>query len=163
MDAREFKQRFMPFHRRLYRVGYHLTGNAQDAEDLLQDTYLKLWQKRDDLREEAMTEAYLVTLMQNLYRDQRRLKRIDTSADLDKAEPPDEQCLDRHDGTIPTGGVDPRGVNTAQTSTDNYRVIKGGAYNGEQAYRCGNRGKDHQTYNVRPTGFRVCLYPDFSL
>ena len=94
MDAREFKQRFMPFHRRLYRVGYHLTGNAQDAEDLLQDTYLKLWQKRDDLREEAMTEAYLVTLMQNLYRDQRRLKRIDTSEDIENhADPPDERTL----------------------------------------------------------------------
>ena len=94
MDAREFKQRFMPFHRRLYRVGYHLTGNAQDAEDLLQDTYLKLWQKRDDLKEEAMTEAYLVTLMQNHFRDQRRLKRIDTSEDIeDHVEPPDEQSL----------------------------------------------------------------------
>ena len=94
MDASEFKQRFMPFHRRLYRVGYHLTGNAQDAEDLLQDTYLKLWQKRDDLREEAMTEAYLVTLMQNLYRDQRRLKRIATSEDIENhADPPDERTL----------------------------------------------------------------------
>ena len=84
----------MPFHRRLYRVGYHLTGNAQDAEDLLQDTYLKLWQKRDDLKEEVVTEAYLVTLMQNLYRDQRRLKRIDTSEDIeDHADPPDERSL----------------------------------------------------------------------
>ena len=95
MDAREFKQRFMPHYRLLYRVAYRLTGNAQDAEDLLQDTYLKLWLKRDDLTEKAETQAYLVTLMRNLFLDQRRLKRIDTSADLDKAEPPDEQCLDR--------------------------------------------------------------------
>lgn len=82
MTAQEFKQRFMPFHRLLYRVAYHLTGNAQDAEDLLQDTYLKLWTKRDDLPPEAQTEAYLITLMRNLYRDQRRLKRIET-VDID--------------------------------------------------------------------------------
>ena len=74
MTAQEFKQRFMPFHRLLYRVAYHTTGNQQDAEDLLQDTYLKLWTKRDDLPPDAQTEAYLITLMRNLYRDQRRLK-----------------------------------------------------------------------------------------
>ena len=74
MTAQEFKQRFMPFHRLLYRVAYHLTGNTQDAEDLLQDTYLKLWTKRDDLPPDAQTEAYLITLMRNLYRDPRRLK-----------------------------------------------------------------------------------------
>ena len=74
MTAHEFKQRFMPFHRLLYRVAYHTTGNQQDAEDLLQDTYLKLWTKRDDLPPDAQTEAYLITLMRNLYRDQRRLK-----------------------------------------------------------------------------------------
>ena len=78
MDAQEFNQRFMPFHRLLYRVAYHTTGNQQDAEDLLQDTYLKLWTKRDDLPPDAQTEAYLITLMRNLYRDQRRLKRIET-------------------------------------------------------------------------------------
>ena len=95
MNAQEFKQRFMPYHRLLYRVAFHLTGNVQDAEDLLQDTYLKLWQKRDDLREEAVTQAYLVTLMRNLLRDQRRLKTIDTSAELkDELSPPDERNLD---------------------------------------------------------------------
>ena len=85
----------MPYYKLLYRVAYRLTGNAQDAEDLLQDTYLKLWLKRDDLTEKAETQAYLVTLMRNLFLDQRRLKRINTSADIDKAEPPDEQSLDR--------------------------------------------------------------------
>ena len=96
MDAREFKQRFMPHHQLLYRVAYHLTGNAQDAEDLLQDLYLKLWQKRDELPDEAMKEAYLVTMMRNLFIDQRRLKRLDASAELKNEEgPPDERSLDR--------------------------------------------------------------------
>lgn len=109
MDAREFKQRFMPHHRLLYRVAYHLTGNAQDAEDLLQDTYLKLWQKRDDLKAET-TEAYLVTLMRNLFRDQQRLKRVDTSAELKQiAESPDGQSLDSqidaHDEALQMEGL----------------------------------------------------------
>ena len=96
MDAREFKQLFMPHHQLLYRVAYHLTGNAQDAEDLLQDLYLKLWQKRDDLPDEAMREAYLVTMMRNLFVDQRRLKHVDASAELKNEEgPPDDQSLDR--------------------------------------------------------------------
>ena len=96
MDAREFKQRFMPHHRLLYRVAYHLTGNAQDAEDLLQDMYLKLWQKRDDLPDEAMKEAYLVTMMRRLFIDQRRLKHVDASAELkEEFSPPDERSLDR--------------------------------------------------------------------
>lgn len=91
MDAREFKQRFMPYYKLLYRVAYHLTGNVQDAEDLLQDLYLKLWQKRDSLpgleidgqreRQGKSNEVYLVTTMRNLFVDQRRMKRLDTSAE----------------------------------------------------------------------------------
>ena len=96
MDAQEFKQRFMPHYKLLYRVAYQLTGNAQDAEDLLQDLYLKLWQKRDDLPDEAMKEAYLVTMIRHLFVDQHRLKRLNTSAELkEEASPPDERSLDR--------------------------------------------------------------------
>ena len=94
MDAREFKQRFMPHHRLLYRVAYQLTANAQDAEDLLQDLYLKLWQKRDELPDEAMKQAYLVTMMRHLFVDQRRLKHLDTSELKEEASPPDERSLD---------------------------------------------------------------------
>ena len=95
MNAQEFKQRFMPFHKLLYRVAFHLTGNVQDAEDLLQDTYLKFWQKRDDIRAEAVNQAYLVTLMRNLLRDQQRLKHIDSSAELrNELSPPDERSLE---------------------------------------------------------------------
>ena len=95
MDAREFKQRFMPHYKLLYRVAYHLTGNAQDAEDLLQDMYLKLWQKRDELPDAAMKEAYLVTMIRRLFLDQRRLKQVNTSAELkEELSPPDEWSLD---------------------------------------------------------------------
>ena len=59
MDAAEFKQQFLPYHRKLYRVAFRLTGNPQDAEDMVQEAYLKLWNKRDELADVLM---YLVRL-----------------------------------------------------------------------------------------------------
>lgn len=95
MDSKEFKQRFMPYHRMLYRVAYRLTGNAQDAEDLLQDTFMRLWQKRDSLKEENMNEAYLIIILKNIHRDKARLKSLDTSAPLEENnEPPDNNGPD---------------------------------------------------------------------
>ena len=49
MDTAEFKQQFLPYHRKLYRVAFRLTGNPQNAEDMVQEAYLKLWNKRDEL------------------------------------------------------------------------------------------------------------------
>ena len=76
-----------------------------------------------------------------------------------------EQCLDRSLDTmpIPTGGVDPRGYDDTETlPVGDYRVLRGCAYNSGTP-KCFSRTRDHQTYNIRNTGFRVCLYPDFSL
>ena len=74
-----------------------------------------------------------------------------------------EWCLDRGDGVVQTGGVDPRGSTIEQVDNNtNYRVIKGGSFTGDPN-RCGNRSRNHQTYRDDTTGFRVCLYPDFSL
>lgn len=49
MDAAEFKQQFLPYHRKLYRTAFRLTENPQEAEDMVQEAYLKLWNKRDEL------------------------------------------------------------------------------------------------------------------
>lgn len=49
MDVDVFKQRFLPFHPKLYRIAYALLDNKADAEDILQDAYCKLWNKRDEL------------------------------------------------------------------------------------------------------------------
>ena len=58
MDAAEFKQQFLPYHRKLYRTAFRLTENPQEAEDMVQEAYLKLWNKRDELAGVLNTEAY---------------------------------------------------------------------------------------------------------
>lgn len=49
MDAESFKKEFLPYHRKLYCIAYRLLENAADAEDLVQEAYLKLWDKREGL------------------------------------------------------------------------------------------------------------------
>lgn len=91
MNAEEFKQRFMPYHRMLYRVAFSLTGNVLDAEDLLQDTFMRMWQKREQLTSALVNEAYLIIMMRNLYMDRARVKTLDTSIPLESVNLPSDQ------------------------------------------------------------------------
>ena len=65
MDVDVFKQRFLPFHPKLYRIAYALLDNKADAEDILQDAYCKLWNKRDELGDIQNPEAFSITLVKN--------------------------------------------------------------------------------------------------
>ena len=88
MDSAEFKKRYLKQHKLLYRISWSLTQNVQDAEDLVQDTYLRLWQKRDILPPESETDAYLITVVKNLFYDRQRKMQIDIKADIDKVSDP---------------------------------------------------------------------------
>lgn len=66
MDADSFKQQFLPFHPKLYRIALALVGNKDDAEDILQEAYCKLWNKRVDLKMINNAEAFSVTLVKNI-------------------------------------------------------------------------------------------------
>ena len=69
MDVDVFKQRFLPFHPKLYRIAYALLDNKADAEDIFQDAYCKLWNKRDELGDIQNPEAFSITLVKNLCLD----------------------------------------------------------------------------------------------
>ena len=69
MEAETFKQRFLPFHPKLYRVALALVESPEDAEDILQEAYTKLWSKRDSLEAVQQPEAFAVTIVRNLFLD----------------------------------------------------------------------------------------------
>ncbi|MDR0757392.1 MAG: sigma-70 family RNA polymerase sigma factor [Tannerella sp.] len=83
MDAKEFTARFYPFHPKLYHVAYTLLNNPDDAEDILQDVYCKLWDRRKELSELRRPEAFCVTLIRNLCIDFLRSPRHRTDDDAD--------------------------------------------------------------------------------
>lgn len=69
MNTAEFKHRFMPLSRKLYAVARRITGNGQDAEDIVQEAYMKLWDRRNDMDHVVNVEAYCVTLVKRLCYD----------------------------------------------------------------------------------------------
>lgn len=75
MDAVTFKEKYIPYHQKLYRVAYRLLEDACDAEDVVQEAYIKLWNKRDELILVDNSEAYCVILLRNLCLDFLRAKK----------------------------------------------------------------------------------------
>lgn len=69
MDADSFKRLFLPLHPKLFRIAYALVESKTDAEDILQDAYCKLWNRRDELAGIQSPEAFCVTLVKNLCLD----------------------------------------------------------------------------------------------
>ena len=72
MQASEFKQLFLPCHRKLFSVAYRLMWNAQAAEDMVQETFLKLWMQRDKIERVDNPEAYSIMVLRRLFYDRMR-------------------------------------------------------------------------------------------
>ena len=77
MPASLFKQLLLPLYPRLQRVALRMLGNVEDAEDMVQEVYMKLWGKREELPDVQNMEAYCVALTKNMCIDRLRLVEVD--------------------------------------------------------------------------------------
>ena len=66
MTAATFKTIFLPLSAMMYRTAYSLLGNPQDAEDAVQEAFIRLWQKRDCVPVDEDLAAYCQQLVRNL-------------------------------------------------------------------------------------------------
>ena len=82
MDTQCFKEHFLPINKKLYLVALRFTGNVNDAEDMVQEAYLKLWNKKDELDNVINCEAFAVSVLKNICLDFLRSKH-DTVSELD--------------------------------------------------------------------------------
>ena len=69
MTAESFKQRYLSLHPRLYRVAFTILKNEDDAADVLQDAYCKLWDNRERLGAVDHPGAFCVTMVKRLCLD----------------------------------------------------------------------------------------------
>lgn len=90
MKEIDFRYDLLPLKDTLFRLAKRITGSREDAEDLVQDTLLRLWQQRSELGEKTSLEAYAITICRNLALDRLRAsERRNVSLDEESYAAPD--------------------------------------------------------------------------
>jgi RNA polymerase sigma-70 factor (ECF subfamily) len=74
MKHDKFRKNILPIVDKLFRLALSITGNKQDAEDIVQDTLFQIWQKRDEWDSIRNMEAYCFRSARNIAIDSLSLK-----------------------------------------------------------------------------------------
>lgn len=72
VNPSSFDELFLDEHDRLYRALYFVTGSREDAEELMQDAFLKLWERWDTIRKIDDPVAWLFRVSLNGFRMRKR-------------------------------------------------------------------------------------------
>lgn len=93
MDIAEYKKIVVALRPSLLSAARRIIGNAQDAEDIVQDVCLKIWHRRDQFDQYRNIEAYSITMVKNLSIDKIRSRHPETS-DVELINQPTEELPD---------------------------------------------------------------------
>ena len=71
MKEISFRDDILPLKDKLFRVALRITFDRAEAEDIVQETLIKVWNKREEWNSLDSVEAYCLTLTKNLAIDMR--------------------------------------------------------------------------------------------
>lgn len=69
MKEIDFQHDLLPLKHKLYRLAQRITLDPLEAEDVVEDALVKVWERRHSLLELENLEAYCITLCRNLSLD----------------------------------------------------------------------------------------------
>lgn len=72
MKTINFRNDILPLKNQFYRLALRITLNAAEAEDVVQDTLIKVWNRRDSWETIGSIEAFCLTICRNLSLDRLR-------------------------------------------------------------------------------------------
>lgn len=74
MKEIDFRRDLLPYKDKLYRLALRITLQRPEAEDVVQETLIRAWERREELGNVESVEAYLLTVCRNLAIDKREKK-----------------------------------------------------------------------------------------
>ena len=86
MKKISFRNDVLPLKNELYRLALRITLNHAEAEDVVQETMIKVWNRRDRWDELDSIEAFCLTICRNIAIDKTK-----------KAENQNQSLMDEHD------------------------------------------------------------------
>lgn len=93
MNAEAFKKKIVPLRNKLFSHSLRLVENSEDAEDIVQECMLRLWQMREKLSSYNNIESFAMHVTRNLSVDKIRARK--KTAEIDNVplfdEKPDQQ------------------------------------------------------------------------
>lgn len=97
----DFRNIWMPLAERFYRAAYYMLESQQDAEDAVQELYLKIWKSHANLSDLKSPAAYGMSLLKNICIDRIRRREIRKAEPLEagvpQADAPPEKRLAARD------------------------------------------------------------------
>jgi RNA polymerase sigma-70 factor (ECF subfamily) len=75
-DTKTFKEIALPYLDAVYRAAVALCGRRQEADDLVQDTFLKAFERFESFQPDTNCRAWLLKILRNTWIDRLRKKKI---------------------------------------------------------------------------------------
>jgi len=74
MTIQEYTQLIQPIKAQLFKMAFRIVGNSAEAEDVVQEVFIKIWKKKDDLNTITNLEAWCMRVTKNHALDKLRSK-----------------------------------------------------------------------------------------
>jgi RNA polymerase sigma-70 factor (ECF subfamily) len=136
----DFEAVAMPFVDSLYNTAFRMTRNAQDAEDLVQETYLKAYRYYDKFEEGTNFKAWLFKILKNTFiNNYRKKQQTPPQSDFADIEDAFESQLSK-EATGQVKGPEEEFFENVLTEAAR-RAIHGGAPDGEALKELAEKGE----------------------
>lgn len=76
MNLQEFQKQVYPLKNKLFRFAKRMLDHTEEAEDIVQEAFIKLWNRRDKLDEYRSVEALAMITVKNLCLDKIKARRF---------------------------------------------------------------------------------------
>lgn len=100
MQEISFRNDILPLKDKLYRLALRITLDSAEAEDIVQETMIRVWSKREEWKQFESVEAYCLTVVRNLSIDRSRLKEAQNVELTSDTQEPQDGASDPYDRLV---------------------------------------------------------------